>query len=83
MITTPTPTQLDEIRQDLVATDDVAAATLQILAWLEAWSVQAAGREQILQRLVREAYELLHNPDTRVDLRDWLRAAEPFVRSER
>lgn len=31
--------------------------------------------------LVREAYELLNNPETKVDLRDWLRAADPFVRS--
>ncbi len=36
----------------------------------------------LLTQLVREAYSLLnHQDETTVDLRDWSKAAEPFVRS--
>lgn len=34
-----------------------------------------------MQQLLREAYDLLMNHETRVDLKDWLRAVKPFVRS--
>ncbi|MEP7304173.1 MAG: hypothetical protein ABJA98_01520 [Acidobacteriota bacterium] len=34
-----------------------------------------------LQQLVREAHDLLSNPETQVDLRDWLKSAEPFLRT--
>jgi len=37
-------------------------------------------RLQAALPLLREAYDLLTNPETAVDLRDWTRAAEPLVR---
>ncbi len=33
----------------------------------------------LLKQLVREAHDLLLNPETRIDLRDWARSAEPFL----
>jgi type IV secretory pathway TrbF-like protein len=39
-----------------------------------------ARKFDVVQQLLREAYDLLTNSQTRVDLRDWMRAAEPFVR---
>ena len=35
---------------------------------------------ELLRALVREAFDLLQNPETTIDLRDWIRAAEPFIR---
>lgn len=36
----------------------------------------------LLRQLVREAYSLLNHPDeSTVDLKDWLKSAEPFVGS--
>lgn len=35
----------------------------------------------VLRQLVREAQDLLTNPETAVDVRDWARAAAPFLRS--
>lgn len=32
-----------------------------------------------LQQLVREAFDLLTNPESAIDLRDWVRAAAPVV----
>lgn len=34
-----------------------------------------------LQPLVCDAYDLFFNPETRLNLKDWKRDAEPFVRS--
>ncbi len=40
--------------------------------------------DPIVLQLLREAYEAIddcrHNRDTGIDLRDWLKTAEPFVR---
>jgi len=36
--------------------------------------------DPVLLQLVREAYDLLENPESVIDHRDWKRAAEPFVR---
>lgn len=35
--------------------------------------------DPVLLQLVREAYELLTVPDSRLDLRDWVKAAHPFL----
>ncbi len=35
----------------------------------------------LLRQLVREADDALNNPETLVDIRDWTKAAAPFVRS--
>ena len=34
-----------------------------------------------LRQLVDEAYEALTNAESQVDLRDWIRAAQPFART--
>jgi hypothetical protein len=34
----------------------------------------------LLRQLVREAADLLANPETHVNLRDWQKSAEPFLR---
>lgn len=33
----------------------------------------------VLRQLVREAYDLLNNPETELDVKDWTRSAAPFV----
>jgi len=77
--------QLDEMRHDAIgATDvaDVARIQLQLIAWLEAWSLAREERDAILLQLLREAYNhLANNPKTTLDVRDWLRTAAPFIRS--
>lgn len=35
--------------------------------------------DPVLQQLVREAYEAFLDPESRVDLREWVKAAKPFV----
>ena len=70
--------------QDLVAVatsaDDIARATLQLVVVLHAvLPDQPWPHGAILRQLVRDAYDLLGNPDSTVSLRDWLRAAQPFV----
>jgi len=40
-----------------------------------------ARKFDVVQQLLCEAYDLLTNPQTRVDLRDWIRTAEPLIRS--
>jgi hypothetical protein len=35
--------------------------------------------EPLLLQLVREAYDLLLNPETPLDVRDWRRAADPYI----
>lgn len=44
-------------------------------ASVRAWAIERA----TLRQLVAEAYSLLNDPESRVDLRDWLRAAAPYV----
>lgn len=36
-------------------------------------------KDETAQQLVREALELFTNPDARIDLKDWVRAAEHLV----
>jgi hypothetical protein len=57
--------------------NELAAAVLQLTAVLrDEW-----GREDgaDLRQLLREAYDLLTNPESKVDWRDWTRAAAPIV----
>lgn len=64
----------------LVATDadTVARAVLQLTAVLQdEWGARSDPAVQLL----RDAYDLLTNPETHIDLRTWTRAAEPFVHS--
>ncbi len=56
--------------------EGVARAMLQLVAFL-----QDEDDQHPAVQLVKEAYELLTNPDARIDVRDWTRAAQPFVRS--
>jgi hypothetical protein len=37
--------------------------------------------DPVLQQLVREAYDVLSNPKSQIDVKDWIRTAEPFVRT--
>lgn len=39
--------------------------------------------DPVVLQLLREAYELLTVPDSRLDLRDWVKAAKPFVERSR
>lgn len=76
--------QLDAIRDDLVETDDVQAATLHLIAFLKGAILTAATRDDLLLQLVNDAARLLNECDSvgwNNDRRDWLRAAAPFVRS--
>jgi hypothetical protein len=71
--------QLDEIKDlaDMAAdVDDVARAIRLLVAYLKA--APRTTHEELLQ-LVREAVDLLNNPDSPLDVRDWLRAAARFV----
>jgi hypothetical protein len=58
--------------------DALGAALLQLTGLLQDdW----AGRDApMLLQLVIEAHDLLTNPETVVDLRDWTRSADRFVR---
>jgi hypothetical protein len=56
--------------------DGVARAMLQLVAFL-----QDDDDAHPAVQLVQEAYDLLTNPDSRLNVRDWTRAAAPFVRS--
>jgi len=38
--------------------------------------------DPVLLQLVREAYDVIMNPESPIDLRDWARVAEPFVERE-
>jgi hypothetical protein len=58
--------------------DAVAKAVLHLTAVLQdEWPRDA--REHPAIQLVREAFDLLQNPETQVDLREWLKAAAPIV----
>ena len=35
--------------------------------------------DPVLLQLVREAYEHFESPESRVDIRDWVKTARPFV----
>lgn len=37
--------------------------------------------DPMLLQLVREAYDHLQNPESPVDIKEWVKTAEPFVRS--
>ena len=39
----------------------------------------AAVADPVLVQLVREAYDHFENPDSRVDVRDWVKTARQFV----
>jgi type IV secretory pathway TrbF-like protein len=82
-MTTSSRVHLDEINDLLLAAIDVDGlrqAMLRQVIWLQEERDAQADRVQLLQ-LVREAHDLLTNPETRVDIRDWLRSADPFMRS--
>lgn len=59
--------------------DGVARAVLQLVAVLQdEWG--SRDYAAVLQ-LLREAHDFLNNPKSAVNVRDWTKAAEPFVRS--
>jgi hypothetical protein len=71
--------RLLEIQDALIVAHDadgVAGAVLQLVAFL-----QDEDDTHPAVQLVKEAYDLLNNPDTPINLKDWNRAAAPFVRS--
>ena len=72
--------EVEDLTLASVDHDTLRQALLQLVIWIREDQDTRADRAQLLQ-LVREAFDLLQNPETRIDLRDWLRAAEPFMRS--
>lgn len=62
----------------------VATAMLQLAAALRDEGELRDGPEvnQTLLQLVRDAYDVLVNPSTPVDLKDWVKAAEPFIKED-
>jgi len=76
--------RLGEIQDDLLVADDVnkIALALMKLTTLLANEWDQPHDDQARQ-LVREAIDLLSNPETDLDLRDWLRAAEQLVGATR
>ena len=72
--------EIEDLTLASVDHDTVRQAVLQLVLWIRADLDTRADRGQLLQ-LVREAHDLLTDPETRVDIRDWMRAAEPFLRS--
>lgn len=71
--------EVEDLTLASVDHDTLRQAVLQLVTWIREDQDTRADRKLLLQ-LVREAYDLLHNADTEVDLRDWLRSAEPFLR---
>jgi predicted transcriptional regulator len=83
VITTRRRAHLDQIRDTFMASpmklEDVARANIAVLTWLG----HEADVEDALRQLLREAFDLLTNQETRLSLRDWVRTAEPYVRGGR
>jgi len=75
--------QLDDIEQRLaLATcyEDVAGATLQLVMELRADAERPPSPElTTLRQLLREAFELLNDPDSTLDRRDWTREAKKWL----
>lgn len=58
--------------------DEIAQACLQLTSVLaDEWGKH----DEPLKQLLREAYDLLTNRETAVDLKDWVRTAERLVGS--
>jgi len=76
--------RLKDIEDELLVADDVHKVSVAMLKlttllaneWDQPHDDQA-------RQLVREAIDLLSNPETDLDLRDWLRAAEQLVGATR
>jgi|KBSSwiStaDraftv2_1062776.scaffolds.fasta_scaffold378862_3 hypothetical protein len=63
--------------------DDVVNLLLKLTVVLtDEWTRIDDRDLPILRQLVREAYELLKDPESHLNVRDWLKAAEPFARRE-
>jgi hypothetical protein len=72
--------RLAEVQDLLLVAHEVDDVVRALLAMTNLLSDEWTQRDDPVRQLLREAFELLANPDTRLDLRDWLKAAEPFVR---
>jgi len=72
----------DRELEDLPKTvHDLRIAVLQLTAVLQdEWDVRPYPTEQLLE-LLREAYDVLTDPDSQVDVKDWARAVKPFLKS--
>lgn len=72
--------EIEDLTLASVDHDTLRQAVLQFVLYIRADVDTRADRTPLLQ-LVREAHDLLTDPETRVNIRDWLRAADPFLRS--
>jgi hypothetical protein len=63
-------------------TGDVLRDQDLVTLFREVRRLRLALRQDTAIQLLREAYDLLTNPDTRLDLRDWKRSAAPWVEPE-
>lgn len=74
--------RLGEIQDLLLVAHDadgVARATLLLTAILQdEWNTQEYAA---VVQLLREVFDFLNNPTSTVNIRDWTKAAEPFVRN--
>jgi len=81
--------QLEDIQELLSASpesNDGVRATLQLITLLKdelclrpRWPTPLMHQPAVAEQLVREAYDLLKNPESELDLRSWLREAEHFM----
>jgi hypothetical protein len=82
---------LTELRQHSAAMGENAVDAIgRLAAWrvlrqhvLEKFDTRlnmTPAADPILRQLVEEAYDLLTNPETRLDLREWTKTAKPWVR---
>lgn len=62
----------------------VTTAMLQLAAALRDEGERRDGPEvnQTLLQLVREAYDVFVNPSAPVDIKNWIKAAAPFVKAD-
>lgn len=88
MSVTSTPPPLDthwrarlaEVQDLLLVAHEVDDVVRALLVMTNLLADEYTQRDEPVRQLLREAFDLLTNPDTRLDLRDWQREARKFVK---
>jgi hypothetical protein len=74
--------RLVRVQDLLIAAHDADAVALAVIELVTLLQDEWGQRDHPAVQLVRDAYELFTNPESRIRLVEWIRAAEPYVRSE-
>lgn len=81
---------LEELKDRAVqgeTVDELQQVLHELITWLqrsevashERWASEIANEDRVLRQLVREAFDHFENPDSTVDIREWVKVARAVI----